>query len=116
MSVMMSDMKTASKKAAKKVRVRSQKPLRREFTVRDMNRSGAELLEAARKLGRVTVKSRSGEVFEVRAVTDSPTANVLADAVLKRMRQHRERLAEVGYKEPSPEGWEVISQAISGER
>ena len=50
MSVMMSDMKTASKKAAKKARVRSQKPLRREFTVRDMNRSGAELLEAARKL------------------------------------------------------------------
>ena len=34
-----SDMKTTPKKA----RVLSQKPLRREFTVRDMNRSGAEL-------------------------------------------------------------------------
>ena len=116
MSVMMSDMKPASKKAAKKARVRTAKPLRREFTVRDMNRSGAELLEAARKLGSVTIRSRAGEAFEVRALTDSAAGNVLANAVLERMRRHRERLAEVGYKEPSAAGWEVISQAISGER
>ena len=116
MSVMMSDMKTASNKAAKKARVRSQKPLRREFTVRDMNRSSAELLEAARKLGSVTIRSRAGEAFEVRALKEVPTGPAAANSFLERMRRHRERLAEIGYKEPSAEGWEVISQAIAGER
>ena len=116
MSVMMSDMKTASKKAAKKARVRSQKPLRREFTVRDMNRSGAELLEAARKLGSVTIRSRAGEAFEVRSVKEVTTGTDAANSMLERMRRHRERLAEIGYKEPTAEGWEVISQAIAGER
>lgn len=116
MSVMMSDMKTASKKAAMKARVRSKKPQRREFTVRDMNRSGAELLEAARRLGSVTIRSRTGEAFEVRSMKPAPTGPAAAKSVLERMRRHRERLAEIGYKEPTAEGWEVISQAIAGER
>ena len=96
MSVMMSDMKTASKKAAKKARARTAKPLRREFTVRDMNRSGAELLEAARKLGSVTIRSRAGEAFEVRSVKEVPTVPAAANSMLERMRRHRERLAEIG--------------------
>jgi hypothetical protein len=110
----MSDMKTASKKAAKKARARAAKPLRREFTVRDMNRSSAELLEAARKLGRVTVKSRGGEVFEISV--SRPTPALVVPSMVERMRRHRERRAEIGSKEPTSEGWEVISQAIAGER
>ena len=116
MSVTMSDIKTASKKPSKKARVRSKKSLRREFTARDMNRSGAELLEAARRFGSVTIRSRAGDAFEVRSLKAAPTGPAAAKSVLERMRRHRERLAEIGYQEPSTEGWEVISQAIAGER
>ena len=109
----MSDMKTLSKKAAKKARVRSQKPLRREFTVRDMNRSSAELLEATRKHGSVTIRSRAGETFEISVAPQTPKLEVTS--LVERMRRHRERLAAMGYKEPTAEGWEVISKAIAGE-
>lgn len=109
----MSDMKTLSKKAAKKARVRSQKPLRREFTVRDMNRSSAELLAAARQHGSVTIRSRAGETFEVSATR--PERDFVGVNLVERMRRHRERLAEMGYKEPTAEGWEIISKAIAGE-
>lgn len=113
MSVMMSDMKTASKKAAKKTRARTAKPLRREFTVRDMNRSSAELLEAARKLGRVTVKSRGGEVFEV-SVSRPPPALVVPSMV-ERMRAHRQRMTALGNTCGPEVDIERLNKVIAGE-
>ena len=113
MSVMMSDMKTASKKAAKKARVRSQKPLRREFTVREMNRSGAELLEAARKLGRVTVKSRSGEVFEISVAR--PTPELVVPSMVERMRAHRQRMTALGNTCGPEVDVERLNKVIAGE-
>ena len=68
MSDIMSDMKTIAKRVKKKSAPSRRKPEpRREFTVRDLNRHTAELLDAARKHGSVIVRSRGGEAFTVRA-------------------------------------------------
>ncbi|MEO6740766.1 MAG: hypothetical protein ABIP20_10970 [Chthoniobacteraceae bacterium] len=113
MSDIMSDMKTITKPAKKKARARGKPAPRREFTVRDLNRNTAELLEAARKHGSVLVRSRGGEQF---TVSSKRASDLIALPFKERMKQHRERLAAVGYKEPTAEGWEVIAKAIAGER
>lgn len=110
MSDIMSDMKTVPK-AAKKNAAPKPEP-KREFTVRDLNRHTAELLDAARKHGSVTVRSRAGEQF---TVSSKRPTDLIAQPFKERMRLHRERLAAVGYKEPTAEGWEAIAKAIAGE-
>ena len=113
MSDMMSDMKTIAKPAKKKpARVRRKPEPRREFTVRDLNRHTAELLDEARKHGSVLVRSRGGEQFTVSARSPSGSTGM---TFAERMRRHRERLAAVGYRPPTKEGWEVIARAIAGE-
>jgi len=112
MSDIMSDMKT-SPKPAKKNASPGLEP-RREFTVRDLNRHTAELLEAARKHGSVTVRSRSGETFQMRHFAPNRTADQVKNFE-DRMSRHWERLKAVGYKEPTPEGWAAIAKAIAGE-
>jgi antitoxin (DNA-binding transcriptional repressor) of toxin-antitoxin stability system len=110
MSDVMSDMKTSPKPAKKNANPVPEP--RREFTVRDLNRHTAELLEAARQHGSVTVRSRAGEQF---TVSTKRPADLIAKDFEERMRLHRERLAAVGYKEPTAEGWEAIAKAIAGE-
>ena len=113
MSDMMSDMKTIAKPAKKKpARARRKPAPRREFTVRDLNRNTAELLDAARKHGSVLVRSRAGEQFTVSSRRPSDS---IGTSFKERMRRHRERLAAAGYRPPTKEGWEVIAKAIAGE-
>ena len=88
MSDMMSDMKTIAKPAKKKpARARRKPAARREFTVRDLNRNTAELLDAARKHGSVTVRSRAGEQFMVSSKRPSDS---IAMPFKERMRRQRE--------------------------
>jgi antitoxin (DNA-binding transcriptional repressor) of toxin-antitoxin stability system len=108
-------MKTTAKPAKKKpARARRKPEPRREFTVRDMNRHTAELLDAVRKHGSVTVRSRAGEAFQVRPIAPDRAA-AAAENFKARMRRHWERLKAVGYKEPTAEGWAAIAKAIAGE-
>ncbi len=119
MSVIMSDMKTIAKskpakKPATKAR-RAAKPLPKVFTVRDMNRDTAGLLNAARQHGSVTIRSRSGEQFKVAPVVpEKPTASPRPD-FLERMRLHHEQMRAAGYRPPSAADQERINRIIAGE-
>ena len=80
MSDIMTDMKT--KAAPKKSAKRRPAPVRDTFTVRDLNRQPQAVLTAARKLGRVTIRSRDGGSF-VMEPEHQPTARLQsADAFL----------------------------------
>lgn len=92
MSDIMSDMKTMTKPAKKKARARRKPAARSEFTVRDLNRNTAELLDAARKLGSVTVRSRAGEQFTVSSKRPSDSIGI---SFKERMRRHRELRASL---------------------
>jgi hypothetical protein len=78
-----------------------------------MNRSGAELLEAARKLGRVTVRSRNGEVFEISVAR--PTTELVLPSMVERMRAHRQRMTALGNTCGSEVDVERLNKVITGE-
>jgi hypothetical protein len=120
MSVIMSVMKTktlSKKKTAARTTV-----LPRVFTVRDMNRNTALVLAACRQYGRVIVKHRAGEQFEVTPVpvsagqTDSPHTEEVFREAMERQRQYRERIRAMGMRGPqTPEQSERVDMIIAGE-
>lgn len=111
----MSDMKTktAAKKSAK---VRAQASLRSTFTVRDMNREPQALLTAAKKFGKITIRSRSGGNFVLKPEDPSPNERVQqAEAFIERQRAYREKLRAMGFVPPSKEDSERITRMIAGD-
>ena len=131
MSVMMSDMKSLSKKpipaaqagrVARRTRAKN-KPAEAAappavFTVRDMNRNTRGVLEAAKFHGQVTVRGRSGEAFKLQpvpAVPAPPTAVPKVD-FLERMRLHRLKMRELGFVGPQTEAaQERWNRIVAGE-
>lgn len=121
MSVIMSVMKTATK-SAKKKKPAALKELPREFTVRDMNRNTAQVLAACRLHGRVIVKHRAGESFELAPVKapavpeTSKAAELRARDAMERMKQYREKIRAMGMRGPqTPEEVERVNMIIAGE-
>lgn len=118
MSVMMSDMKTKSvaKKSAK--RAGAQPTIRRTFTVRDMNRQPQAVLNAARKLGKVHVQSRSGERFSVEPDPEQKSGAPDVEyrrAFHDRIKDIHERMRKAGSLGITAEGWDTFSKMIAGE-
>jgi len=115
MSVIMSVMKTATKSAKKKTKPAVAKVLPTVFTVRDMNRNTAQVLAACRQHGRVIVRHRAGEEFELVPVSEMAPSSPRPDFV-ERMRLHRERTRAMGARGPTtPEGVEHLNKIIAGE-
>lgn len=119
MSVMMSDMKTkpaAKKSARRRAAPKAPAAVRRDFTVRDMNRQPQSLLAAAQKLGRVVIRSRSAGNFILTPEVPTPNQRVQeAEAFMQRQRAFREKLSRMGFVPPSKEDSEKIARMIAGE-
>jgi hypothetical protein len=117
MSAIMSDMKTnaAPKKAARR-RATAPATVRGIFTVRDMNRHPQALLTAARKLGQVTIRSRSGGNFVLKPEDPTPNKRLQeAEAFVERQRVFREKLRSMGFVPFSKDDSEKIARMIAGE-
>jgi hypothetical protein len=115
MSDIMADMKTkaAPKKSAKR---RAPAAVRDTFTVRDMNRQPQAVLSAARKLGRVTIRSRNGGNFVVQP--EQLTANKRvedAHAFMARQEAFRKKMRGTGFVAPSKADSERITRMIAGD-
>jgi hypothetical protein len=119
MSVIMSDMKTKPTKQAPKTADPQTPPdstIRREFTVRDMNRQPQALLAAARKVGSVHVRSRTGERFLLK-LDPITTPNQNADhrrLFRERIEALHEKMRQTG-QGFTEKGWETVSKQIAGE-
>ncbi len=88
------------------------------FTVRDLSRRTAELLDAVRKYGVVEVRARSGEVFTVapkKTAERSLTQAEIADAFFKKSEARAQRFREMGFVPPPEEEMERINRIIAGE-
>ncbi len=118
MSAIMSDMKTkaAAKKKSPSRRTAAPAATRAVFTVRDMNRQPQALLTAAKKLGRVTIRSRSGGNFVLTPEDPTPNKRVQeAEAFMERQRAFREKLRSMGFIPFSKNDSEKIARMIAGE-
>jgi len=88
------------------------------FTVRDLSRRTAELLDAVRKYGVVEVRARSGEVFTVapkKTAEHSLTQAEIAAAFFKKSEERAQRFREMGFVPPPAEEMERINRMIAGE-
>jgi hypothetical protein len=83
------------------------------FTLRDLNRQPAKVLEAVRKFGCVEIRTRSGEVFTVSAQpkpADGAAARRFPDFPAR-----WKRLRELGHVPPTSSQNERIDRIIAGE-
>lgn len=113
---MMTDMK--AKTVAKKPAKRSTAAACRTFTVRDMNRQPQAVLNAARKLGEVHVKSRTGERFVLRPDPEAKSAASDIEyrrAFHERLKDIHARMGRAGSPGITAKGWDTFSKMISGE-
>lgn len=92
------------------------------FTVRDLSRRTAELLNAVRKYGVVEVTARTGEVFmiEPKSAKTRTRRTGKANAVsefAKEMEARKARMIAAGYVPPKPGEWdeERFNRIIAGE-
>ncbi len=83
------------------------------FTVRDLNRQPAKVLDAVRKFGSAEIHARSGEVFTV-AVKDEGLTKGAAVA-LPDFEAHWKRLRELGLVPPPAAENDRINRIIAGE-
>ena len=114
MSVIMSVMKAKPKSNAKK-KPQTAKRLPSVFTVRDMNRNTATVLEACRQNGRIIVRHRSGEEFEMTPAKVEKSAQPRPD-FMARMEAHWQRMRDLGVRPATTPGEvERINQIIAGE-
>lgn len=89
------------------------------FTVRDLSRRTAELLDAVRKHGSAEICARSGEVFTL-ATKGRKRGPKKADILAAFIRESEERaqcFREMGYVPPKPGEWdeERFNRIIAGE-
>ena len=90
------------------------KAIQDSYTVRDLNRRTAEVLRAAGELGSVTIQSRGGGRFVLKAeAMESATPQALRFA--DRWSEQRERMKSLGFQMPDAKGWERLDQIIAGE-
>lgn len=114
MSVIMSDMR--AKPAAKKPAKRRAPPLRDTFTVRELNREPQSVLTAARKLGRVTIRSRDGGNFVLTPEKAAANERVLqAQAFKARQEAFRKQMRDSGFVPPTEKESDRISRMIAGD-
>jgi hypothetical protein len=114
MSDMMSDMKTTKTKATGK---EAETPPD-TFTVRDMSRNTASVLNASLVHGQVRIKSRGGPTFLLMPDRSAETLAERAKAAgdfASRQREYREKLRAMGARPPLPEDMERINSIIAGE-
>jgi len=83
------------------------------FTLRDLNRQPATVLDAVRKFGVVEIRTRSGEVFTVEA--KKVDAETTSRKNFPDFKARWKRLRESGLVPPSPTETELINRIISGE-
>ena len=83
------------------------------FTLRDLNRQPAKVLDAVRKFGSAEIRTRSGEVFTVAVKTaESPRQ---PGAGLPDFEAHWKRLRELGLVPPAASENERINRIIAGD-
>lgn len=81
------------------------------FTLRDLNRQPAKVLDAVRKFGSAEIRTRGGEVFTVAAKTDqTPPANEFPDFGAR-----WKRLRELGHVPPPRSEEAHINRIIAGD-
>jgi hypothetical protein len=110
-----------TKRAPRKADIDAKRP--EIFTVRDMNRNTAAVLETCRQHGRVVIRQRNGEQFAITQIKpDAPNAELnpaLAERIrahLERMKLLRERMRALGVKGPAtPEGIDELNRIIAGD-
>jgi antitoxin (DNA-binding transcriptional repressor) of toxin-antitoxin stability system len=89
------------------------------FTVRDLSRRTAELLEVVRRYGAVEVCSRSGEVFTIspKRAPKGKNKQGQPDSVDAHFADLWERQRELGYTPPKVNDWdeERFNRIIAGE-
>lgn len=91
----------------------SNRPDATVFTLRDLNRQPAKVLEAVRKFGSAEIRTRSGEVFTFTAKVEKPKK--LAAKELPDFEAHWKRLREAGLVPPPASANERIDRIIAGE-
>jgi hypothetical protein len=82
------------------------------FTLRDLNRQPAKVLDAARKFGSAEIRTRSGEVFTVAAKADQE----LSTRAFPDFRARWRKLHEVGLVPPPRSENDWINRIIAGEQ
>jgi hypothetical protein len=83
------------------------------FTLRDLNRRPAKVLEAVRKFGCAEIRTRSGEVFTMSALPKP--ANDRAAKRFPDFSARWKKLRELGHAPPSYSQNERIDRIIAGE-
>jgi hypothetical protein len=83
------------------------------FTARDMNRQPARVLAAARRLGRVEIRTRNGEEFTLALKTKS--AGKRARPKLPDVEARRQRLKDLGWTPLPASEVERFNRVIAGE-
>lgn len=83
------------------------------FTLRDLNRQPAKVLDAVRKFGSAEVRTRGGEVFVLavkQVESDSQRTKKLPD-----FESRWKKLRESGHLPPSPSENDQVNRIIAGE-
>lgn len=99
------------------------KPVRRTpappdtFTVRDLNRQPAAILQACDERGSVRIRTRDGRIYDLRATSAQETTipSAARKAALDRFLQHRRMLDLLGAVSPGPEAADRIHRIIAGD-
>ncbi len=115
MSDIMTDMKTKTAPKKKAVKRRPSPVVRDTFTVRDLNRQPQVVLTAARKLGRVTIRSRDGGAFKIIPELAESGRAAESGAFFKRLAAMRAKLRAGGFVPPSARDSATIARVIAGE-
>ena len=88
---------------------------RRIYTVRDMNRNTAQVLEACREYGSATIRSRNGDEYRISPVPKQEDAQPKS-SFIQRMREHQDTLRAMGAAGPATEeGMERLNEILAGE-
>jgi prevent-host-death family protein len=88
------------------------------FTVRDLSRRTAELLDAVRKYGVIEISARTGEVFTIASKKKKQKARKHADLTaefLRKSEERAQRFREMGFIPPPASEMERINRIIAGE-
>jgi hypothetical protein len=83
------------------------------FTPRDMNRQPAKILAAARRLGSVEIRTRSGEAFTLAVKAES--AGRKEPGKMPDLEARRQRLKELGWTPLPTSKVERFNRIIAGE-
>jgi hypothetical protein len=81
------------------------------FTLRDLNRQPAKVLDAVRKFGRAEIRTRSGEIFTVEVKKDKTEQSQEFPDFASRWK----KLRELGLIPPRPVENDRIDELVAGE-